>query len=252
MTEGVFIATLGAEPQVVTLALDALLSQTLPITRVVVVHTDVNREPIHSAVQVLRQVFLSERDYGSLLFNLHQLAGERGPLPDVDTPEQVQMAFQSLYALLRHHKQSGRAVHLCIAGGRKTLTLAALLAAQSALTREDGLWHLVSAAPLLASRALHAPEGQTPRLIALPLLRDPDDRDRARQLYTLLSRAERQALDLLLAEGYSNAQIAARLGKSPRTIANQLTGIYRKTQEVFEMAAPPDRSAVIALLGRYS
>ena len=131
----------------------------------------------------------------------------------------------------------------------KSLTLAALLAAQSALTREDGLWHLVSTAPLLASPGLHAPPSLPPRLIALPLLRDPDDRNRAQQLYRALSHAERQALDLLLAEGLSNADIAARLRKSPRTIANQLTGVYRKTQAVFKIPGPPDRTSLITLFG---
>ena len=50
MTDAVFIATLGAEPQVVTLTLDTLLERTIPITQVVVAHTDASREPIHGAV----------------------------------------------------------------------------------------------------------------------------------------------------------------------------------------------------------
>lgn len=52
MMEAIFIATLGAEPQVVTLTLDVLLGQGVPITQVVVIHTDASREPIHSAVRL--------------------------------------------------------------------------------------------------------------------------------------------------------------------------------------------------------
>lgn len=253
MPESIFIATLGAEPQVVTLALDTLLARGFPVHRVLVAHTDPTLEPIRTAVQTLRLAFGRDSIYGnSLLFNLHTLTGEHGALSDVQTAWQVQAAFHSFYTLLRQHKQAGHRVHFCIAGGRKTLTIAAIMAAQGTLTREDHVWHLLSEQALLNSRSLHAPAGKEAAIIQLPLLREPDDREHARRLMDKLSRAERTVLSLLLEGGQSNAAIAAHLHKSPRTIANQLTSIYQKTQVIFELPAPPDRSSLIALLGRYS
>jgi len=60
MSEAVLIATLGTEPQVVTLALDALLSQGVDIARVVVVHTCADDDPMRSSLvePVDRALFL--------------------------------------------------------------------------------------------------------------------------------------------------------------------------------------------------
>ena len=54
MAETVFIATLGAEPQVVTLALDALLAESESISRVLVVHTAADRPPLSESLKVLQ------------------------------------------------------------------------------------------------------------------------------------------------------------------------------------------------------
>jgi DNA-binding CsgD family transcriptional regulator len=67
----------------------------------------------------------------------------------------------------------------------------------------------------------------------------------ARKPWTPLSRAEAEVLELLRA-GLSNAEIAARRGRSPRTVANQVASIFVKLEvrgrpELFARLAAPHR-----------
>jgi DNA-binding CsgD family transcriptional regulator len=60
-----------------------------------------------------------------------------------------------------------------------------------------------------------------------------------------VSSAQREVLDLLLA-GYSNAEIAWRRGRSPRTVAHQVDAIFRRLGvgsrlELFALAARSSR-----------
>jgi DNA-binding CsgD family transcriptional regulator len=60
-----------------------------------------------------------------------------------------------------------------------------------------------------------------------------------------VSSAQREVLDLLLA-GYSNAEIARRRGRSPRTVAHQVDAIFRRLGvgsrlELFALAARSSR-----------
>jgi len=131
MSDHIFLATLGAEPQVVTLALDQLLKKHIAISRVVGTHTRADREPIRSSLAALHEEFVTRQHYGSrLLYHPHLLAGESGPLDDVATQHEIESAFQSFYTLLRQFKFAGDHIHLCIAGGRKTMAMFAMAAAQ--------------------------------------------------------------------------------------------------------------------------
>jgi CRISPR-associated protein Csx14 len=253
MTEHVLVATLGAEAQVITLSLDALLAQGMPITQVIVIHTDPTREPIRSALLRLRQEFLSDGPYDrQIIFAPHVLTAERGPLIDVVTSSQIDAAFHAIYLLLRYHRQAGHRIHLAISGGRKTLTIAAMMAAHATLSSDDYLWYTLSTEALYASRTMHADDPGQVTMVHMPILADQTQEKRANTFLENLPRAERELLLLLLREGLSNAALAERLGKSPRTIANQLTSIYRRAGEAFGMAKPLGRAELMALLGRYS
>jgi len=258
MPESVFVATLGAEPQVVTLALDALLTQGMDIHRVIVIHTLDDREPIRSSLRRLHQEFIVDQFYGlPLRFDSHLLAGSSGPLADVITPAEIEDAFQSLYTLLRQHKQAGRRIHLCLAGGRKTMALFAMAAAQILFDLNDGVWHLVSHPDLITSKQLHADSQEHVVLIPVPIAYwkhlQPDDQSRVRHFVdTILTPSEREVVQLLIREGLSNAVLAARLGKSAKTIANQLTSTYLKLQQYFDLPDTPDRTMLLVLLGSYS
>jgi CRISPR-associated Csx14 family protein len=258
MPQAVFVATLGSEPQVVPLALDALIAQGEKISRVIVVHTLADREPVQLSLERLRHEFVTERFYGnSLLFIPHLLAGSSGPLADVITPNEIDTAFQSLYTLLRQHKHAGNNIHLCVAGGRKTMALFAMAAAQILFDNDDHVWHLVSAPHLVASRKLHADYLKDVTLIPIPLAHwgrlRPDDKQTLHDfIENALTPAEREVTLLLIREGLSNAALAERLGKSTKTIANQLSSVYLKSEQHFGLSNPPDRAQLLVLLGSYS
>ena len=255
MSRAAFVATLGAAPQVVTLTLDALLAQNVPVERVVVVHTLPDRPPIQDALPPLEREFLQARSYPArLVFVPHLLAGENGPLADVVTPEEIDTAFQSLYTLLRQLKYAGYQVHLSLAGGRKTLALLAMAAAQVVLSSEDSLWHLVSPPALRQSQKLHAPRPDAVTLVPIPIVRwgrqQPQNRSRAQDFIAHeLTPAEREIVMLLLREGLSNSALAKRLDKSPKTVSNQLSRIYAKLQAYYNLTEPPDRVLLLVLLG---
>jgi len=258
MNRAVFVATLGAAPQVVTLTLDALLTKGVPVKRVVVVHTLPDQPPIQQSFARLEHEFLHLRPYSEqLIFAPHLLAGENGPLSDVVTPEEIDTAFQNFYTLLRQLKYGGYQVHLSLSGGRKTLSLLAMAAAQIILSAEDALWHIVSPPELLQSQELHTTHPNAVTLVPIPIVRwgrsSPQNRSRAQDfLANELTRAEREIVMLLLREGLSNNALAHRLGKSPKTVSNQLSSIYAKLQTYYNLPAPPDRVSLLVLLGNTS
>lgn len=253
MGETILVSTLGSEPQVVTLALDVLLARGVPINRVIVVHTNPELPPINNSLKALHQVFVTERHYENILYIPHPLTDDREILGDVTTPHQIEAAFNNLYALLKHYKAAGNSIHLCIAGGRKTMTIFALASAQAILTGQDALWHLVSSPSLIRSRIMHANNPSEVQLIPVPLvnLNVKDDTSPKKFIQTL-THAEREIVQLIVQEGLSNALLAQRLGKSPKTIANQLTGIYLKLQQYFGLSQTPDRAMLLVLLGKSS
>lgn len=253
MPEVVLIATLGAAPQVVTLTLDALMALGEKISRVIVVHTNPVYEPVHTSLGQLHNEFIKMRHYGDdLLYNPHVLVHSEGPLADIATTEELDAAFQSFYTLLRHHKQAGHRVHLSIAGGRKTMALFAMAAAQILFDGTDRLWHLVSDPDLLNSQNLHTEDIARITLVPIPVahwghLRLRNQTKAQQFAQTVLTPSEREIVELLVREGLSNTALADRLGKSPKTIANQLTSIYDKLKSYFDLAEPPDRTMLLVL-----
>lgn len=248
----VLMATLGTEPQVVTLMLDALLARHIPIQRVEVIHTH-DPQTIQPALNRLTDTFLSSRTYPGVVFVPHVLVGTKGPLSDITTSDEIDSAFRQMYGLLHQHKQAQRTVHLSIAGGRKTMTVFALAAAQWTLTEADAVWHMVSSPTLIQSKALHAPADDPVQIIRVPLTYQPAESAAAQvqRFFNQLTPAEQEIASVLLREGLSNRALAARLNKSPSTVANQLTGLYQKCEAFFHLPSVPDRALFIALLSRY-
>ncbi|WP_119071510.1 CRISPR-associated ring nuclease [Aggregatilinea lenta] len=258
MAETILVATLGTAPQVVTLALDALLKRGQPVSRVVVVHTQADDGPIGAALDTLRREFVSQRRYDDgILFVPHVLAGPRGQFRDVISPDDADEAFQDVYLLLRQFKHAGYRIHLSIAGGRKTMAIVAMAAAQILFDANDAVWHLVSTPEFVASQRLHASLSGEASLVQIPLVawgRMPagDDSRSHEFLTSVLTPAEREVTHLLLHEGLSNAALAQRLHKSPKTVANQLTSIYEKLGAFFHLEQTPDRMLLLLLLGKSS
>jgi CRISPR-associated protein Csx14 len=190
----------------------------------------------------------------------------------------VREAFRVLYREIKTVKQAGRRVHLSIAGGRKTLSIYGMAAAQLLFDPDDCAWHLVSTPELIASQALHAGPGQA-QLLSVPVLRwsqispvltelamsdDPfeavalqEQLHRADVLRlprsfvrTVLSPAEEKVVRLAVCEGLTDRQIALRLGRSPKTVGHQLSAAYAKAVAHFGIDGA-NRHTLTTLLATY-
>ena len=271
------IATLGSEPQVVTLTLDRLLAQGHAIDQVVVVYTAA--QAVQRAMDCLRAEFARAVYPGTILREAPVLGP--GFVTDLKSEDDMWALLRTLYRELRRAKREGRIVHMAISGGRKVMAIAGMVVAQLLFDNDDRVWHLLSEGWQPGSeQQLHLPLEERVWLVPVPVLRWTDDvaiqlalgnlddpaeairrqemlarslamRRRKEFLEHWLSQAERQVAQAAC-DGLDNAAIARRLHKSERTVANQLTRVYAKLGEWLGFPEqPPDRSVLIAEFAPY-
>lgn len=279
--QSVFIATLGTEPQVITAGFDLLRRRGENIQKVLVVHTcQPPGEPIAIAVQTVEQEFNQYPPYKHVSLELLPIKDSAGlPITDVNTPQAAEAAFRLLYQHILAAKQNGLRVHLSIAGGRKTLAVYGMLAAQLLFDDEDRLWHLYSAGDFLNERRLHPTRTDDVHLINIPLvlwsctapafldfttIQDPFAAlERQRQLRLdevmekqrafvlgVLTASEERVVRELVAHGRSDQEIATSLNISPRTVESHLQSAYNKAEAHWEIT-DINRAGLISLLRLY-
>lgn len=266
----VLISTLGSEPQGVIWLLDWLLQQGYPLDEVIVIHTQA--EPILRAVQILQAEF--PRAYPMLKLRLVPLSEQKRPVLDIAAQADIWVLLRAFYQHIRAARFAGQRVHLSLVSGRKTMAVFGMVAAQLLFGGEDRIWHMISAAPWGgAVKGLHAAPEDHFTVVEVPFLRweeaasarllledshDPwealrrhaqisagESLRRKRAFWNeRLTEAQRQAAELLVREGLDNAALARRLGKRPRTVANQLTAVYRACESWLGM--PVNRAVFIA------
>ena len=277
MSSQVLIATLGTEPQVVTLALDLLRAKGYPIANVIVVHT------VGSVVQpALVQLAEEFSQLSAEAYNPVPVKGPDGPIEDIVTEADMAALLRTLYQVVLAEKRAGRLVHLSIAGGRKPMAVYGMVVAQLLFDEDDRLWHLLSEGWRPGDeRVMHVRPGDKVWLVPVPVLRwssvspvmtelalreDPweaiqaqramqrrEDRQRKREfLERWLTPAEKDVTRLAV-EGLDNAAIAKRLGKAEKTVANQLTSVYAKLHEWrgFRTDVPVSRAVLVAEFAMY-
>ena len=271
------IATLGVEPQVVTIALDTLTKAGKNIDQVTVVYTD--HPAIKAALNIIEKEFANGA-YPGLSLRTVEINSPRGPVKDFHHEEELWALLRTLYTLVRQARQKRRIVHLCISGGRKVMGVIAMTVAQLLFGNDDQIWYLITEGwKPGANRRLHA-LSESVRLIPIPVLRwqeastlmqtvtkldDPEEvlawhhrltrkaeeRRQGEFIRHWLTPAERGVTQLACL-GLDNASIAARLQKREQTVANQLRSVYEK---LFEWLNYPDynvdRNVLIARFAPY-
>ncbi len=278
MFSPVFLATLGAEPQVVTLALQLLVQKGVRIGAVRVIHTAPYDPAIARALGDLKHAF-AEPPLNAYPLTFEPLATPEGlPLSDITTAEEAEATFHAIFSLVRHLKQQGAEIHFCAAGGRKIMALYGLAVAQLLFDGRDGLYLLVSAPEFLAERRLILRPGDPVHLLPVPFIpwtsdaalladilryenplealrrggelqRRAERQHKASFCEHVLTRAEEEAVALLVREGLTNEEIGVRLGRSAKTVANQLSNAYAKLADYLGWYdRRVDRHALIAWL----
>lgn len=260
------VATIGVEPQVVTLTLDALREQGFPIVCVCVLHPNERNPSIANAIQRLRK---EQNFYRNLGANLRWLfipirEGDHYP-EDFATERDVALLLRVIYKTVKDLKRRGYRIHLSIAGGRKVMTAMGMVVAQLLLDEHDHVWHLLSEGPLLQSKTMHAQRSDKVALVPVPVLRwsllpstvqdillwdDPYRAiERQRQLqqhqrwqllnsfWQKLTPAEREVVRALVQHGGKAEVLAKRLNRSPKTVRNHLQSVYEKYRDHFDLPA---------------
>lgn len=272
MSKQVLIATLGSEPQVVTLALDLLERGGQVISEVIVLHTA--GKAVQPALARLREEFASS---GARKFRFVVVEGESGPVADIVTEQDMAALLRTMYRVVLSEKRAGRSIHLSIAGGRKPMAISGMVVAQLLFDEDDRVWHLLTEGWRPGDeRALHLRPRDKVYLVPVPVLRwssvspvltelalreDPweaiqaqkgmkqeEDLRRKREfLDHWLTPAEREVVRLAC-QGLDNAAIARQLHKSEKTVANQFTSIYGKLYEWrgFRDDIPVSRAVLVA------
>lgn len=274
----ILIATLGSEPQVVTLVLDRLLAEGFGVGQVTVVYT--TAEIVQAAMARLAGEF-DGAVYPGIALRAVPVVGPGGAVDDFRTMTDVSALLSTLYREVRDAKRRNWTVHLCVSGGRKVMGIAGMVVAQLLFGPDDRVWHLMSEGWQPGSeKRMHLRPEDPVWLVPIPVLRwtdsaallaalgDLDDpveairrqealarseamRRRREFVEHWLTRAEREVA-ALACEGLDNAAIAARLHKSERTVANQLTQAYAKLGEWLGFPErAPERSVLIAELAPY-
>lgn len=249
------VATLGTEPQVVTLALQALSDQDDAVREVVVVHTAPHDPRIADAIHKLDQAFVEDARLTPWRGHYRRtvILGRTGPVSDMLAEEDFGATLAAIYRPVRDTKQAGYRIHLNLSGGRKLMSLCCTTVAQLLFDQDDRLWYLQSSPELVATKALWAADLSQVVLLPIPLLRwspaPPILTDLAladepvaaltwqheqlavakrRFLAEALTAAEREVAETAICTGGTDNELAAMLHKSPRTVSHQLAVVYDK------------------------
>ncbi len=251
------IATLGVEPQVVTIALDCLIAQQHRIDEVIVIYTEDPK--VLDALRVIEREFASG-SYPNIEFSALRVKNGPDPIRDFYNQQDLDALMRMFYKEVRRVREQQRIVHLCLAGGRRVMALLGMVVAQLLFGTDDKVWYLVTEGWKPGSpRTLHVENEQNVWLLPIPVIRWEEARTLIKQVVEItdtseipgwfnrlkrenqqrrkreflihwLTPAERRVAELV-SRGLSNGEIATTLQKREQTVANQLSEIYGKLEE---------------------
>ena len=259
------IATLEGQPQVVTFALDALLARGEHIGEVYVLHLAASNERIRHSLQVLGREFANGQYQGRRCF-LHKVPIVRGaaPLREIRSEQDADAVWQTVRHTLVGLKEDGRALHICVAGGRRMVALLTISAATLLCDHHDRIWHLFTPDEFQATArggaVMHAAATDGVTLVQVPLapwgayfpalralaqtpsqvaaqqfgwLRAADDH-LCRQVYERLTQRQRETLQAF-AGGLRPQEVAEQLVVSLATVHSHKTAILAACRQVWEI-----------------
>jgi len=181
------VATLGTRPQVVTIALDLLLDEEVPIEEVLVIHTasppprpgapQPTKDPMVESLRTLRWEFPGEISYRHrgvqfhrCCLRTHQLKVEGRPIDDIHSATDARAVFTALFNEVQELKKRRYTIHLSIAGGRKSMSVYGMATAQLLFDSHDRLWYLFSSPEFEELGLMHPRGPEDAWLVRIPVL----------------------------------------------------------------------------------
>jgi CRISPR-associated protein Csx14 len=265
----VYIATLGGQPQIVTLALDALLEQGLTITDIIIIHLSTSNPRYRAALeQVEREC--SQGFYAGHPCRYRSVPVHQGGhiIHDLDNDSAASAAINTIHALIYELKQDNATIHLCVTGGRRLLGMLALATALLYFDQTDCIWHLYSTDSVRQHTSdgaiMHLPGHPDVGLVRIPVppwghyfpflrlppdtdastvlalqtrIRDADEHAKCQQVYDKLTRRQREVLRAF-ADGLVPQEVSEHLCITLGTVSSHQTTIYQECRVAWNM--PPD------------
>ncbi len=235
------------------MALDALLPRYSYI-EVLILHTDPEHSDVSSAYAELMLVL--KADYSDLNVSSKTLCYADGkPLTDISNQHSAESYYHALLEVIRQYRVQFIPIHLLVAGGRKAMSIYAALAAELLFGEHDRLWTIHTPKDLMQVGLFHAPAGMLDRVQMIQLPVSPSrllpsvlagediqhllerSRTSPRQMFLQsLTEEESKVAETLRQHPYaSNEELGGILGKSPKTIENQLRTIHGKLFTYFDL-----------------
>lgn len=264
------VATLGGQPQVITLALDLLLARGIPIDEVIVVHLATSNPRYRHALQCLNHAFADEQYAGHpCAFRPLPVQLRAHTLLDLDSEQAVDAVQTTFRTLFQRLKQQHAIIHLCPTGGRRLLGMLAVSTALLYFDESDRIWHLFSADAVRqqtdGGALLHlpptpevqlfriyvpawgqyaplfpmAPETDTPTIVAhQQRMLDASTHARCQQVWDRVTPRQRDVLHAF-ASGLMPQEVADQLHIALGTVNDHKTAILSECRIAWEL--PPDK-----------
>ncbi|MCP4425072.1 MAG: histidine kinase, partial [Chloroflexi bacterium] len=169
------VATLGGQPQVVTLALDALLAQGVPVSELIVLYLSPRNERIQNSLQKLDAEF-KDGWYGEwpLRYCPYPIRAGSNYLHDIHDEADANAAWDAVHQLIAQLKTERRTLHIGISGGRRILGFLTMSAAMLHFGHQDVLWHMYTPDDIRGQAdggaIMHLPPDSGFRLIRVPMM----------------------------------------------------------------------------------
>lgn len=268
-TPCVYIATLGGQPQIVTLALDALLEQGITITDIFIIHLSTTNPRYRAALEQVAQA-CDQGVYAGRPCRYRAIPVRQGGhiVNDLDSEHAASAVINTIHALIHQIKQQDATIHLCVTGGRRLLGMLALSTALLSFDQTDCIWHLYSTDSVRQhtrdGTALHLPGNPDVGLVRIPVppwghyfpflrlppetdahtvlalqtrILDADEHAKCQQVYDQLTRRQRDVLRAF-ADGMLPQDVAEHLCITLGTVSSHQTTIYQECRVAWNM--PPD------------
>ncbi|MEZ4644795.1 MAG: CRISPR-associated ring nuclease [Chloroflexota bacterium] len=240
----ILVATIGGQPQVVTFALDDLLSRGIAITQLILIHFASDAPRLQQSMQkVVTEIEGPRYADRSLRLTLFPVATNASPLSDIRDEADAHLAWEAINQLIIDLKEARHTLHVCISGGRRMLGLMTISVAMLHFGHQDVLWHMYTPDEWLRrsqdGAMMHLPSRSGFMLIRVPMmpwgsyfpalrqltrpaLNEPDVLAAPRQVLDYAEEAKRTAVVKQLTERQKEVLQAFAQGLTPQEVAERL------------------------------